>query len=55
MTEKFLNFFDGWSQKNKFYLVTGSDISKMEEQIPDIIMEKKGLFFKIVKVRRHLI
>ena len=45
MTEKFLDFFDGWSEKNKFYLVTGSDISKMEEQIPDIIMEKTAGIF----------
>ena len=45
MTEDFLEFFNGWSKRNSFYLVTGSDIEKMDEQVPDIIMERtEGIF-----------
>ena len=45
MTEDFLEFFDEWSKRNRFYLVTGSDIEKMDEQVPDIIMERtEGIF-----------
>ena len=45
MTEDFLEFFDEWSKRNPFYLVTGSDIEKMDEQVPDIIMERtEGIF-----------
>ena len=45
MTEEFLEFFDEWSKRNPFYLVTGSDIEKMDEQVPDIIMERtEGIF-----------
>ena len=34
MTEKFTKFFDKWSNKNKYYLVTGSDLDKTKEQLP---------------------
>ena len=45
MTEDFTRFFDEWSKRNPFYLVTGSDIEKMDEQVPDIIMERtEGIF-----------
>jgi len=45
MTEDFTRFFDEWSKRNSFYLVTGSDIEKMDEQVPDIIMERtEGIF-----------
>ena len=45
MTEDFLEFFNGWSKKNTFYLVSGSDLGKMKEQVPDFILERaEGLF-----------
>ena len=45
MTEKFKKFFREWSNKNKFYLVTGSDLPKLQEQVPDDILElSAGLF-----------
>ena len=45
MTEDVTGFFDEWSKRNPFYLVTGSDIEKMDEQVPDIIMERtEGIF-----------
>ena len=33
MTKEFQKFFEKWSEKNKFYLVTGSDIEKLQEQM----------------------
>tara|TARA_Y100001963_G_C6623556_1_gene372916 strand:+ start:75 stop:812 length:738 start_codon:yes stop_codon:yes gene_type:complete len=45
MTNKFLEFFNCWSKRNKFYLVTGSDLPKMREQVKDIVLERAdGLF-----------
>ena len=45
MTKDFARFFEEWSKRNPFYLVTGSDIEKMDEQVPDIIMERtEGIF-----------
>ena len=45
MTEEFAKFFDKWSEKNKYYLVTGSDLPKMEEQVPLAYLERaEGLF-----------
>ena len=45
MTDEFLEFFNSWSKQNKFYLVTGSDLPKMQEQVPDFILERaEGLF-----------
>ncbi len=45
MTEDFLEFFNGWSKQNPFYLVSGSDLVKMKEQVPDFILERaEGLF-----------
>jgi len=40
MTEKFLEFFNGWSKRNPFYLVTGSDLNKTKEQVPEYILER---------------
>ena len=34
MTEKFSKYFDKWSKRNKYYLVTGSDFDKTKEQLP---------------------
>jgi len=45
MTEDFLEFFNGWSKRNDFYLVSGSDLEKMKEQVPEFILERaNGLF-----------
>ena len=33
MTKEFAKFFDKWSNKNKYYLVTGSDLDKTKEQL----------------------
>ncbi len=45
MTEEFLEFFNGWSKRNPFYLVSGSDLPKMKEQVPEFILERaEGLF-----------
>ena len=35
MTEEFKNFFLSWSEKNFFFLVSGSDLPKLQEQIDD--------------------
>jgi len=46
MTKEFQEvFFDEWSKKNTFYLVSGSDLEKMSEQVPPHILERAaGLF-----------
>ena len=45
MKKKFKEFFLEWSKGKKYYLVSGSNIEKMDEQVPDIIMERtEGLF-----------
>ena len=45
MTTEFLEFFNGWSKSNPFYLVTGSDLPKMKEQVPDFILERAEAIF----------
>jgi len=45
MTDEFLEFFDKWSKENTFYLVSGSDLEKMSEQVPQYILDRSdGLF-----------
>tara|TARA_B100000424_G_scaffold261091_1_gene245633 strand:+ start:769 stop:1530 length:762 start_codon:yes stop_codon:yes gene_type:complete len=45
MTPEFSKFFDTWADKNNYYLVTGSDLEKVEEQIPISYIDKaQGLF-----------
>ena len=46
MTKEFQEvFFDEWSSKNIFYLVSGSDLKKMSEQVPPHILKRAaGLF-----------
>jgi len=45
MTKEFLEFFDNWSKENTFYLVSGSDLEKMSEQVPPHILKRaEGLF-----------
>ena len=45
MTEEFLEFFNDWSKINTFYLVTGSDIDKTKQQVPDFILERTEALF----------
>ena len=45
MTEEFAKFFDEWTSKNKYYLVTGSDIDKTKEQVPIAYIDRaNGIF-----------
>jgi len=44
MTEEFQEFFKEWVKTNKFYLVTGSDISKLQEQMCMYDIEAEALF-----------
>jgi len=45
MTEKFAKFFDKWSSKNKYYLVTGSDLDKTKEQLPIAYIDRAEAIF----------
>jgi len=45
MTEEFAKFFDKWSEKNKYYLVTGSDLDKTKEQLPTAYMDRAEAIF----------
>lgn len=44
MTTEFQNFFKKWINKNKFYLVTGSDLPKLQEQMCFYDIEAEGIF-----------
>ena len=45
MTEDFAKFFDKWSSKNKYYLVTGSDLDKTKEQLPTAYIDRAEAIF----------
>ena len=45
MTEEFLEFFNGWSKRNIFHLVTGSDLDKTKQQVPDFILQRAESIF----------
>ena len=45
MTEEFAKFFDKWSNENKYYLVTGSDLNKTKEQLPIAYIDKAEATF----------
>ena len=45
MTEDFEKFFDEWSNKNKYYLVTGSDLDKTKEQLPIVYIDRAEAIF----------
>ena len=45
MTEKFAKFFDKWSERNKYYLVTGSDLDKTKEQLPIAYIDRAEAIF----------
>ena len=45
MTKEFKIFFYKWSEENDFYLVSGSDLNKLKEQVPEgILVRAKGIF-----------
>ena len=44
MTKEFQKFFSEWAKKNKFYLVTGSDLPKLQEQMDFMDIEAEGIF-----------
>ena len=45
MTRAFDDFFFRWANRNTFYLVSGSDLEKMKEQVPEYILDlAQGLF-----------
>ena len=44
MTKEFQKFFKKWIKKNKFYLVTGSDLPKLQEQMCFYDIEAEGIF-----------
>ena len=45
MTEEFAKFFDEWTNKNTYYLVTGSDLEKTREQVPLAYIDRAhGIF-----------
>jgi phosphomannomutase len=45
MTDKFSKFFDKWSERNKYYLVTGSDLDKTKEQLPIAYIDRAEAIF----------
>jgi len=44
MTKEFKEFFEEWVKKNKFYLVTGSDLPKLQEQMNGMEIHSNGIF-----------
>ena len=45
MTNDFEMFFSRWAKENSFYLVSGSDLNKIQEQVPEYILElAEGIF-----------
>ena len=44
MTKEFQKFFKQWIKKNKFYLVTGSDLPKLQEQMCFFDIEAERIF-----------
>ncbi len=44
MTKEFQKFFKEWVKKNKFFLVTGSDLPKLQEQMCYYDIEAEGIF-----------
>ena len=44
MTKEFKEFFEQWALKNTFYLVTGSDLPKLQEQMNGMEIHSDGIF-----------
>ena len=54
MTSDFENFFSEWANKNTFFLVSGSDLEKIREQVPEYILNlseyiKSNLIFAHIR------
>ena len=45
MKKEFAKFFDKWSNENKYYLVTGSDLDKTKEQLPIAYIDRAEAIF----------
>ena len=45
MTKEFSKFFEKWSNENKYYLVTGSDLDKTKEQLPIAYIDRAEALF----------
>ena len=45
MTKEFSKFFEKWSNENKYYLVTGSDLDKTKEQLPIAYIDRAEAIF----------
>ena len=44
MSDKFKKFFIQWVKNNNFYLVTGSDLPKLQEQMDGMEIHSSGIF-----------
>ena len=44
ITKEFKKFFEQWAKKNTFYLVTGSDLVKLQEQMDSLEIHSDGIF-----------
>ena len=44
ITKPFQQFFEKWIEKNPFYLVTGSDLPKVHEQMNYLDIEAQAIF-----------
>ena len=44
MTKEFKKFFKEWVKENNFYLVTGSDLPKLQEQMEGLEIYSSGIF-----------
>ena len=44
MTNEFKKYFEEWVKNNKFYLVTGSDLPKLQEQMDFMDIEAEKIF-----------
>ena len=45
MTSDFENFFSQWAKEKTFFLVSGSDLEKIKEQVPQYILDlSEGVF-----------
>ena len=44
MSKEFKEFFEKWALKNTFYLVTGSDLPKLQEQMDGLEIHSDGIF-----------
>ena len=44
MTPIFQKYFENWAKSNKFYIVTGSDLPKLQEQMDGLDILAEGIF-----------